>query len=1026
MSKKQVKPVTDASPEKIGEEIKSRRKRTVATVKDNPSPVLTAKDAVKSRRKKKSPKKASPQELSEVVQRADANAPEYPSDLPDLIPASTIISSASPVVSSASLKTRRKPTKKEIVQQNVENERILENTLNTPQQSPQYPPDLPDLIPASPVISSPSPAASPVVAVASPVVAVASPVVAAAAPVVAAAPLIETPLDALPIAVPLVRSSREEVEQEVDFATNVNNKYSGKTFNIEPIQNTNLSVGEYYIFQYKRYIGSNILSYYIGQVTDYTFTHYFQYKIKVIELVNENISNKKATINLLNNQPTELWFNSYENKVFEIDTGHSASNVVLTNENIKKYVNYYCTNKHKKLPDNLKDISKWDISNITDMSFLFYNLEVDDKIENWDVSNVSNMQFMFYLAKSKKTIDFSKWNVKNVVNMQQMFCKTKLNITNIFKNTDNVRNMFRMFENCKINFTLEHMNVQNVENFTHMFNSCKNFGADVKMFKLTPGNRANKMAGMFTLCVLTDKLNIDFDVSNVTDMSYMFYESQVNFELNFNSSNVVNISNMFFGATITKDFRLDTRNVRNMSYMFHSCKYNSWERLNDVLDTRNVQSMTGLFKLNTSIKNVDLRFNTENVTDMSNMFSGSTYNGTLSFNTINCNDFSYMFYQNRFFNKPVNFNTENGTDFSHMFESATRFNQPNINFTIREGANVDRMFDDTVLHARNQLPEFYLVRVTRRNNAVRNPAGIAFEVHNAFRNINKDEIRPVLCKLMGKNLNSYDNIPYNTFITETRDKFMRGLNEIPIVNDKESINKFTERDLQLNRQCLTTILNKASRASEMRTMIPYVAPAIDYMFLPAQKNLLPFYIKKYILENSNAYGRELLELNETVNESEISCVKGIMERFVLVMEELMRDNKENKEYRIILTKIFKQGVPLVTNVFNEWMKNVFYNPDFVDKLPTTAKQGEENTKDNINKARVEFSREEFVKHANVIFNELEMLNTQTKERILYFANTIDTTTLGMADYLVDSEQLGGRKKTRRRRKYFAFSRHLYR
>ena len=41
------------------------------------------------------------------------------------------------------------------------------------------------------------------------------------------------------------------------------------------------------------------------------------------------------------------------------------------------------------------DISNWDVSNVVDMGFMFYDAEFNGDISNWDVSNVTNMAGMF-------------------------------------------------------------------------------------------------------------------------------------------------------------------------------------------------------------------------------------------------------------------------------------------------------------------------------------------------------------------------------------------------------------------------------------------------------------------------------------------------------------------------------------------------------------------------------------------------------------------------------------------------------
>ena len=48
-------------------------------------------------------------------------------------------------------------------------------------------------------------------------------------------------------------------------------------------------------------------------------------------------------------------------------------------------------NKHKFNGD----ISKWDVSNVTNMSYMFYNSSFTNNISNWNVSNVTDMRSMF-------------------------------------------------------------------------------------------------------------------------------------------------------------------------------------------------------------------------------------------------------------------------------------------------------------------------------------------------------------------------------------------------------------------------------------------------------------------------------------------------------------------------------------------------------------------------------------------------------------------------------------------------------
>ena len=67
------------------------------------------------------------------------------------------------------------------------------------------------------------------------------------------------------------------------------------------------------------------------------------------------------------------------------------------------------------------DISQWNTSNVTDMSFMFYDCEsFNQDISDWDVSNVTNMNYMFYKCTNFNT-DISDWDVSNVKFLYDIF-----------------------------------------------------------------------------------------------------------------------------------------------------------------------------------------------------------------------------------------------------------------------------------------------------------------------------------------------------------------------------------------------------------------------------------------------------------------------------------------------------------------------------------------------------------------------------------------------------------------------------
>ena len=72
-----------------------------------------------------------------------------------------------------------------------------------------------------------------------------------------------------------------------------------------------------------------------------------------------------------------------------------------------------------------QDISKWDVSRVTDMMGMFCNAKAfNQSMSNWDVSRVRDMHGMFTNAESFNQ-DISKWDVSRVRDMHQMFTNAR-------------------------------------------------------------------------------------------------------------------------------------------------------------------------------------------------------------------------------------------------------------------------------------------------------------------------------------------------------------------------------------------------------------------------------------------------------------------------------------------------------------------------------------------------------------------------------------------------------------------------
>ena len=110
----------------------------------------------------------------------------------------------------------------------------------------------------------------------------------------------------------------------------------------------------------------------------------------------------------------------------------------------------------------LVSLSYLDISNITNMSYMFQNCISLTSIDssNWDTSNIFYMQYMFCGCASLTTLDLSNWDTSNVTNMQGMFygCTnlTSLDLSNF--DVSNVAFTTWMFYSCK---ALTSVNISN-------------------------------------------------------------------------------------------------------------------------------------------------------------------------------------------------------------------------------------------------------------------------------------------------------------------------------------------------------------------------------------------------------------------------------------------------------------------------------------------------------------------------------------------------------------------------------------
>ena len=229
---------------------------------------------------------------------------------------------------------------------------------------------------------------------------------------------------------------------------------------------------------------------------------------------------------------------------------------------------------------NAVQINSWDVSAITDMSYIFFNNGFNSNISNWNVSNVVNMTGMFQ-SNSSFNQPLNSWNVGNVTNMYYLFNgATAFNQPLDSWNVSKVSNMSGMFQSASaFNQPINSWNVSNVNNTRQMFYIAVAFNQPLNSWNVTKMVNASDMFYRATafngdisnwntmVCTNMDNMlretsafnqNISrWNVRKVTSMNAMFLSATA-FNQNIKTWSVVSCTNftgMFNGATMMNTYQ---------------------------------------------------------------------------------------------------------------------------------------------------------------------------------------------------------------------------------------------------------------------------------------------------------------------------------------------------------------------------------------------------------------------------------------------------------------------------------------
>jgi hypothetical protein len=263
--------------------------------------------------------------------------------------------------------------------------------------------------------------------------------------------------------------------------------------------------------------------------------------------------------------------------------------------------------------------------------------------------------------------------------------------------------------------------------------------------------------------------------------------------------------------------------------------------------------------------------------------------------------------------------------------------------------------------------------------------GRAFEIHEGFRNINIGKLISIINR-------EYPS-DFDISITKDKKKFLSALKNIFVefMNNEKNKHLFKLEDgssgINIYKNKLDTIIERLQNFSyDMNLELIYKI----IIFVIGQRTIfLSDYIKTFITDNSCAYQSGKINI-ATANIYDFSCVKGMYERIVLVLKDILMSrcigdpNSEQCKpvYKEILKDVFnvnlENAIELDKNeLIQKWNQEHLENDEFLQA--NNLNEGNPNRLGD--SEREEFLRNDFIEFMRNQYREQGLLTPQIEEMI---------------------------------------------